>query len=90
MSTTARGLPPDDDACVELVTGQLACLPGTPGLDPAVPHPARVQDYLTGGKDNYLADRQISDELLSIAPVIADSVRHSRHFLARAIPLPRD
>jgi hypothetical protein len=78
-------LPPDDDADAELVTGQLACLPGTPGPGPAVPHPARVQDYLTGGKDNYPADRQISDELLSIAPVIAGSVRQSRHFLARAI-----
>jgi hypothetical protein len=85
VSTTARDLPPDEDDDVELVTEPLACLPGTKELDPAVSHPARVQDYLTGGKDNYEADRKISAELLSIAPVIADSIRHSRYFLARAI-----
>src|SRR5258708_4249694 len=55
------------------------------GLDPSIPHPARVHDYLTGGKDNYLADRRAGDELLSVFPGLTQSVRGSRYFLARAV-----
>jgi len=55
------------------------------GLDPSIPHPARVHDYLTGGKDNYLADRQAGDELLSVFPGLTQSVLGSRCFVARAV-----
>jgi len=44
-----------------------------------------VQNYLTGGKDNYEANRQLAGELLSVAPGPAHSVRQSRYFLARVI-----
>ena len=31
--------------------------PGYGGLDTSVAHPARIWDYLLGGKDNFAADR---------------------------------
>ena len=34
-----------------------ADLPVPPGVDPAVPSPARLYDYYLGGKTNYESDR---------------------------------
>jgi S-adenosyl methyltransferase len=52
---------------------------------PGVANPARVQDYWLGGKDNYQADREIGDRLLTAAPDLIRSVRENRYFLARAV-----
>ncbi|MFI0481078.1 SAM-dependent methyltransferase [Actinomadura sp. 9N215] len=51
------------------------------------PGPARVQDYLLGGKDNYAADRELGDRLLKVLPQAADAVRAAREFLAGAVRL---
>ena len=44
----------------------------------------RVYDYVLGGKDNYPADREVADRLLTIVPPIADMAVENRQFLSRA------
>jgi trans-aconitate methyltransferase len=50
-----------------------------------VPNPARIYDYLLGGKDNYPADREVAEQVVAIAPVTRDVVRDNRAFLRRAV-----
>lgn len=59
--------------------------PGTIEFDTSVAHPARVRDYLLGGKDNYAADRAAADHVIKAAPYLADLVRAERAFLAKAV-----
>jgi O-methyltransferase involved in polyketide biosynthesis len=54
-------------------------------LDTGVPHPARVQDYWLGGKDNFAADRQVGDEIVAAAPELPIIVRAERQFLGRVV-----
>lgn len=42
-----------------------------PPFDTTVPHPARVYDFLLGGKDNYAADRATAEAILKVAPELA-------------------
>ena len=39
-----------------------------PQIDPTVPSPARIYDYLLGGKDNFPADREAAENLLRLSP----------------------
>jgi O-methyltransferase involved in polyketide biosynthesis len=55
------------------------------GLDPSRPNIARVYNYWLGGSDNYAADREQAEQLLSIYPGIADAVRANRQFVGRAV-----
>ncbi|MFE6164004.1 SAM-dependent methyltransferase [Streptomyces sp. NPDC056486] len=57
----------------------------TTGIDTSKPHPARVYDYLLGGKDNYPVDQEAGDELVSAAPEARIGVRANRAFLERAV-----
>ncbi len=54
-------------------------------LDSGVAHSARVWNYLLGGKDNYLPDRQAGDIILGMFPDITRIARLQRSFLARAV-----
>ena len=54
-------------------------------INTSVPNPARIYDYLLGGKDNYLADREVAEQVVAIAPVARDVVRDNRAFLRRAV-----
>jgi S-adenosyl methyltransferase len=54
-------------------------------INTSAPNPARVYDYLLGGKDNYPADREVADQLVAIAPVTLEVVRDNRAFLRRAV-----
>ncbi|GAB3010625.1 SAM-dependent methyltransferase [Streptomyces pseudoechinosporeus] len=54
-------------------------------IDTSRPHPARIYDYLLGGKDNYEVDQQAGDELAAAAPEVWISVRANRAFLQRAV-----
>ncbi|RBQ14361.1 SAM-dependent methyltransferase [Spongiactinospora rosea] len=56
-----------------------------PGLDPTVPHTARIWNYWLGGKDNYAADRAVGDRIRQVIPDIAESARADRMFLGRAV-----
>lgn len=54
-------------------------------LRPDVPHSARVWNYLLGGKDNYPADAEAGETILTAFPDIAGIARDQRAFLARAV-----
>ncbi|MET9592970.1 SAM-dependent methyltransferase [Streptomyces sp. NPDC006516] len=55
------------------------------GLRPDVAHSARVWNYLLGGKDNYPADVEAGETILTAFPDIAGIARDQRAFLARAV-----
>ncbi|WP_432929391.1 SAM-dependent methyltransferase [Microbispora sp. CA-135349] len=54
-------------------------------INTKVPHPARIYDYLLGGKDNYAADREAAEQLLKLSPGTREGVRAHRAFLRRAV-----
>jgi len=54
-------------------------------IDTTRPHPARIYDYLLGGKDNYEVDQRAADELVAAAPEARIGVRANRAFLQRAV-----
>ncbi len=58
---------------------------GSLGFDPEVPSPARIYDYLLGGKDNYPADRQAAHELITAIPDLRTFAQQNRAFLRRVV-----
>ncbi|MFI1166898.1 SAM-dependent methyltransferase [Streptomyces sp. NPDC020801] len=54
-------------------------------IDTSRPHPARIYDYLLGGKDNYAVDQRAGDELAAVAPEVRIGLRANRAFLQRAV-----
>jgi hypothetical protein len=58
--------------------------PPPPEVDPDVPHPIRMWDYMIGGKDNYESDRSAVRHLVSIAPDIMIIARAAEAFAQRA------
>ena len=54
-------------------------------IDTSKPHPARIYDYLLGGKDNYEVDRLAGERLVEAAPEARIGVRANRAFLRRAV-----
>lgn len=54
-------------------------------FDPNTPSIARVYDYVLGGKDNFQADRELGDQLLTLVPLIAELAVENRQFLSRAV-----
>ncbi len=55
-----------------------------PGVDPARPSPARVYDYLLGGRHNFEADRAVAEMIKAQAPEIVDAAWANRGFHQRA------
>ncbi|NMO49834.1 hypothetical protein HH310_01285 [Actinoplanes sp. TBRC 11911] len=49
------------------------------------PHPARVYDYLLGGKDNFAADREAAHQGIRANPDSRIPPRENRLFLRRAV-----
>jgi hypothetical protein len=56
-----------------------------PPFDTSTAHPARVYDFLLGGKDNYAADRAAAEAIIEVNPVVYACVRANREFLHRAV-----
>jgi S-adenosyl methyltransferase len=54
-------------------------------FDTSMAHPARVYDYLLGGKDNYEADREAAQVFAAAMPTILAGVQANRAFLRRAV-----
>ncbi|GIH21763.1 hypothetical protein Aph01nite_00730 [Acrocarpospora phusangensis] len=54
-------------------------------IDPTIPHPARIYDYLLGGKDHFVSDREAAEQLLKVSPGTREGVRAHRAFLRRAV-----
>ena len=62
--------------------------PATPGIDPTVPHGARVHDYLLGGVTNFEVDRlaaAAAGAAVGGRDVAKASVRSNRMFLAQVV-----
>ena len=55
------------------------------GVDPTVPNPARVGDALSGGRNNFEADRRAARTLLAASPVVSGAVTEMRAFHQRAV-----
>ncbi|MEU8379008.1 SAM-dependent methyltransferase [Streptosporangium sp. NPDC048865] len=55
-----------------------------PDVDPSRPSPARVYDYLLGGKHNFQKDREVADAVLQIAPM-GELAQANRAFLIAAV-----
>ncbi|MFA1550416.1 SAM-dependent methyltransferase [Actinomadura chokoriensis] len=51
------------------------------------PGPARVHDYLLGGKDNYSCDRRLAHRILDVLPQSAEAAHCARAFLAGSVRL---
>ncbi len=59
--------------------------PETPvRIDPDVPHPIRMWDYMIGGKDNYESDRAAVRHLLTLWPDVMVNSRAAEAFAHRA------
>jgi O-methyltransferase involved in polyketide biosynthesis len=54
-------------------------------LDTTRPNVARMTDYFLGGKDNFAADRQAAEELLTIAPEILVMAKAAQAFQSRVV-----
>jgi len=54
-------------------------------LDVTRAHPARVYDYWLGGKDNFAADREVAEAMMTAVPGIPMMARANRDFLQRAL-----
>jgi trans-aconitate methyltransferase len=54
-------------------------------FDIGIAHPARIYDYLLGGKENYEADRVAAEEIIKASPEVLPVVRANRAFLRRAV-----
>jgi hypothetical protein len=59
--------------------------PPTIDLRTDLPHPARIYDYLLGGKDNFAADRAAAQEALRANPDGRISCRENRAFMQRTV-----
>ncbi|HSA50451.1 MAG TPA: SAM-dependent methyltransferase [Yinghuangia sp.] len=55
------------------------------GIDVSVPSVARMYDYYLGGKDNFKADRDASDQLAAAAPGTQALAINNRRYLQRAV-----
>ncbi|WUD78191.1 SAM-dependent methyltransferase [Streptomyces sp. NBC_00510] len=55
--------------------------PHSPRIDTSRAHPARVYDWLLGGKDNYPVDEAVGERL---PPEARDAARQNRQFMQRA------
>lgn len=58
--------------------------PVPPGVDPRVPSPARIYDYLLGGRYNFPADREVAERGLAQVPELRDVILSNRGFHGRA------
>jgi O-methyltransferase involved in polyketide biosynthesis len=58
---------------------------GNTEFDTSVAQPARVWDYLLGGKDNFAADREVAERMVAASPAVVHIARADRLFLASVV-----
>ena len=56
-----------------------------PKIDTSRPHPARVYNYLLGGKDNFAIDRETAEMVMQSWGTARAAARENRAFLGRAV-----
>ena len=66
-----RGIPRESSSQIDLRTD--------------LAHPARVYDFLLGGKDNFAADRAVAEASIKANPEVRASAVENRGFIARAV-----
>ena len=54
-------------------------------VDVQTPSPARIYDYMLGGKDHFASDREAAEKVIAANPGQLDLVRANRAFLVRAV-----
>lgn len=54
-------------------------------IDLTRPSAARVYDYFLGGAHNFEIDRQLAEQIASMTPNLAATMRSGREFLRRAV-----
>ncbi len=54
-------------------------------IDISVAHPARIYDYLLGGKDNFAADRAAARAAMAANPHLATAMRENRALMRRMV-----
>jgi hypothetical protein len=54
-------------------------------VDTTKPNIGRVYDYLLGGKDNFVIDRKVGEEILRLVPEAGEVSKANRAFLRRAV-----
>jgi hypothetical protein len=54
-------------------------------VDTTKPHPARMYDYLLGGKNNFAVDRETAEKALQSWGTVRSAARENRAFLGRAV-----
>jgi len=54
-------------------------------IDVTRPSAARVYDYFLGGAHNFEVDRQLAEQIASLTPNLAQTMRANRSFLRRAV-----
>ena len=59
--------------------------PDPAGLDVTTPNIARMYDYMLDGKDNFAADRDAAEKLITMMPQLPLVARANRAFLRRAV-----
>jgi hypothetical protein len=70
---------------VNMDGGLMAAEPHVPpGVDPSVPSPARIYDYMLGGSYNFQADREVAERAMAAVPELRDIVLANRGFHGRA------
>jgi len=57
--------------------------PAPPGVDPAVPSPARIYDYVLGGTHNFPVDRAAAEQIRAQSPDLEDAAWVNRSFHQR-------
>jgi SAM-dependent methyltransferase len=60
------------------------------GIDLDKPNPARVYDYILGGRLNYAVDRMFADQVLAAQPNARERAQLNRQWLRRAIRFGMD
>jgi O-methyltransferase involved in polyketide biosynthesis len=54
-------------------------------IDTSRPHPARVYDWLLGGKDNYPVDEELARRILAVDGTAVRGAKANRRFMHRAV-----
>jgi O-methyltransferase involved in polyketide biosynthesis len=62
-------------------------MPSLPEFDVTVASPARVWNYIVGGKDHFAADREAAEKVLAVYPSLPRIGHATRRFLAEAVSL---
>ncbi|GGQ25514.1 hypothetical protein GCM10010140_64680 [Streptosporangium pseudovulgare] len=54
-------------------------------MNPQIPNAARMYDYFLGGKDNFQADRDLAELVLSVLPETRQGARENRLLIGRVV-----